>query len=200
MTRFRFAAICLAAMLAVPSARTDEPKKLNLYPLAKGAKWEFSVSVMGQTLEATQEITEVSKPKAGERAISKLTINVATQMTSEEMSADEKGVYRHAFNGQKLDTPIMAIKYPYKAGTKWSEKLKFMDQDIEADFEAKEAEKVKLPAGEYEAYPIEMTIKVGGQSVKATNWFSDGVGLVKQEMGVGAMSITMELKKYTAAK
>jgi phage pi2 protein 07 len=180
--------------------KKDDKKGANLYPLAKGTKWEFTVQVMGNELEATQEVTEVSEPKKGERAIATIATSVGGQNLTEEMSADDKAVYRHAMQGQKLDTPIVAIKYPVKAGTKWTEKLKMMGQDVEADFETKKEEKVKVAAGEYTAVPVEMTIKVGGQTVTATNWYADGVGIVKQEMDLGAFKMTMELKKYTAGK
>ena len=198
-----FAIIAVIASTAMPAFAQDkksDTKKLNLYPLAKGTKWEYEVKVMGQTLEATQEITEVSKPKDGERAVSTISSNVAGQMITEEMSADDKAIYRHAMNGQKLETPIVAIKYPYKAGSKWTEKLKFMGTDVEADFEAKETEKLKVEAGEYSAYPILMTMKVMGQTINATNWYADGVGIVKQTMDIGPLSVVMELKKFTAAK
>ena len=198
-----FSIVAVVASTAMPAPEQEkktDTKKLNLYPLAKGTKWEYEVSVMGQKLEATQEITDVSKPKEGERAISTISSNVAGQMITEEMSADDKAIYRHAMNGQKLETPIIAIKYPHKSGAKWTEKLKFMGADVEADFEAKETEKVKVAAGEYNAYPILMTIKVMGQTVNATNWYADGVGIVKQQMEIGPLNVIMELKKFTAAK
>ena len=180
--------------------KKDDKKAANLQPLAKGTKWEFTVKVGDKEMDGIQEVTEVSEPKKGERAIATIATSVGGQKLSEEMSADEKGVYRHAMQGQKLETPIAAIKYPAKAGTKWSEKLKMMGQEVEADFEMKKEEKVKVAAGEYTAVPVEMTIKAGGQTITATNWYADGVGLVKQEMDLGAFKMSMELKKFTAAK
>jgi len=204
-TLFAAAVVLLAAAVGFAQdkkeEKKDDKKAVNLYPLAKGTKWEYTVKFGDQELEATQEVTDVSKPeKKEERAVSTIATKVAGRDVSEEMSADEKGVYRHAMQGQKLDAPIFAIKYPVKAGTKWSEKLKMMGQDVEADFEMKDAEKVKVAAGEYSATPVEMTIKVAGQTVKATNWYADGVGIVKQEMDLGQVKMSMELKKFTAAK
>ena len=180
--------------------KKDEKKAVNLYPLVKGTKWEYEVSVAGQKIEATQEVTDVAEAKKGERAVSTIATQMAGQNLTEEMSADDKGVYRHAMQGQKLENPIFAIKYPVKAGTKWNEKLKVMGQDVDADFEMKKEEKVKVAAGEYTAFPVEMTIKVAGQTVTATNWYADGVGIVKQEMDAGAFKMSMELKKFTAGK
>lgn len=181
--------------------KKDDKKGVNLYPLAKGTKWEMMVKVGENEVDATQEVTEVSEPKKkGERAIATLATKVGGQDVTEEMSSDDKGVYRHSFQGQKLETPLLAVKYPVKAGTKWSEKIKIMDQEVDADFEMKDAEKLKVPAGEYSAHPVVMTIKVAGQTVTATNWYADAVGLVKQEMEFGGMKVVMELKKFTAGK
>lgn len=207
-TLFATAVVLLAAAVGFAQDKKDEKKDekkddkkaVNLYPLAKGTKWEYTLKVGDMDLEATQEVTEVSEPKKGERAVSTIATKVGGRDVTEELSTDEKGVYRHAMQGQKLEAPIFAVKYPVKAGTKWSEKMKMMGQDVEADFEMKDAEKVKVAAGEYSAYPVEMTIKVAGQTVKATNWYAEGVGIVKQEMDLGQAKISMELKKFTAAK
>lgn len=192
--------VIVTAGFVAAQDKKDDKKSLNLYPLAKGTKWEYDLNAAGQKLEATQEVTETAEAKKGERAVSTIASNIAGQKLTEEMSSDDKGVYRHAMNGEKLETPVQAIKYPAKAGTKWSEKIKIQGQEVDASFEQKDAEKVKVAAGEYTAYPVEMVIKAMGQTITATNWYADGVGIVKQEMNLGQISITMELKKFTAGK
>lgn len=197
---FRLLTVPALVVLTTAALTAQDKKPLNLYPLAKGTTWEYELNAGGQKLEAKQEVTEVAKAEEGKRAVSTIASDVAGQKLTEEMSSDDKGVYRHAMNGQKLEAPISAIKYPAKAGTKWTENIKIMGQEVEANFEQKEAEKVKVPAGEYTAYPVEMVIKTMGQTINATNWYADGVGIVKQEMNLGALSVTMELKKFTAGK
>lgn len=200
MRRTLFAAVLVVLTAAGVTAQDKKDVKApNLYPLAKGTKWEYEVNVAGQKIEASQEVTEVGEAKKGERAVATIATKMAGQNLTEEMSADDKGVYRHAMQGQKLETPIFAIKYPAKAGSKWNEKLKVMGQEVDASFEMKDAEKVKTPAGEYDAFPVAMVIKVGGQTVTATNWYADGVGIVKQEMDAGMFKMEMSLKKFTAA-
>ena len=192
--------ITLFVLVTTGIVSAQDKKSVNLYPMAKGTKWEYELNAGGQKLEATQEVTEIAEAKKGERSVATITSNVAGQKLTEEMSSDDKGVYRHAMNGEKLEAPVQAIKYPTKAGTKWSEKIKIQGQTVDASFEQKDAEKVKVPAGEYTAHPVEMVIKAMGQTITATNWYADGVGIVKQEMNLGQISVTMELKKYTAGK
>ncbi|MCU0703657.1 MAG: hypothetical protein MUF18_06750 [Fimbriiglobus sp.] len=199
-TLFVLAVALLVTVSGFTQDKKDDKKAANLYPLTKGTKWEYTLKVGGQEIEGTQEVTEVAEAKKGERAVSTISTNIGPQKITEEMSADDKGVYRHAMQGQKLETPILAVKYPVKAGTKWTEKVKVMGQEADVEFETKDGEKVKVAAGEYTATPVEMVVKAGGQTVNVTTWYAEGVGMVKQEMSLGGQKITMELKKFTAAK
>jgi hypothetical protein len=207
MRRTLFAAVLVVwAAAGVTAQDKKDVKAPNLYPLAKGTKWEYEVNAGGQKMDATQEVTDVAEAKEkGKPAISTIATNISTPMgkqsLTEEMSADDKGVYRHSMQGQKLSTPVTAIKYPAKEGDKWDAKIAMAGQEADATFEMKKAEKVKVAAGEYTAQPVEMLIKVMGQEIKATNWYADGVGIIKQEMALpGGATVTMELKKFTAGK
>jgi hypothetical protein len=203
MRRTVFAAlmIVLTAGFVPAQEKKDDKKPVNLYPLTKGTKWEYELVVGAQKMELVQEVTDIAEPKEkGGRAVATLSSNVAGTKVTEEMSSDDKGVYKHALNGQKLETPFSAVKYPIKAGTKWTETISIQGQSAELNFEVKEAEKVKVAAGEYTAYPVDMVVKVMGQTVNSTSWHADGVGIVKQEMKLGGMTVTSELKKFNAGK
>lgn len=214
MRRTLFAAVLVVWAAAGVTAQAEPAKKVvsndqkasNLYPLVKGTKWEYEVNAAGQKMDATQEVTDVAEAKEkGKAAIATLSTNITTPMgkqsLTEEMSADDKGVYRHSMQGQKLATPVTALKYPVKEGDKWDAKIALAGQEADATFETKKVEKVKVAAGEYTAQPVEMTIQTMGQTIKATNWYADGVGIIKQEMALpGGQTVTMELKKFTAGK
>ncbi|MEO2091179.1 MAG: hypothetical protein ABGY75_17085 [Gemmataceae bacterium] len=196
------AAVVVWAAAGVIAQDKKDVKAPNLYPLAKGTKWEYEVNANGQKLEASQEVTDVAEAKEkGKAAIATLSTTVGPQKLTEEMSADDKGVYRHSMQGQKLSTPVTALKYPVKEGDKWDAKIALAGQEADATFETKKAEKVKVAAGEYTATPVEMNIQAMGQTIKATNWYADGVGIIKQEMTLPmGITVTMELKKFTAGK
>ena len=195
----------LAVLLVVSWAgaaddKKDE-KKLDLFPLAKGTKWEYEVSVMGQTKEVVQEVTKVTPgKKEGDKAIVTVTSKIDEMTITEEMSADDKAVYRHAFQGMTLETPLAIVKYPYKAGSKWKETIKIAKEEAEANFESFKTEEIKVAAGKYTAHPIVMEMEAMGQKVTSKNWYADGVGIVKQEVDFAGIKITMELKKFTKGK
>jgi hypothetical protein len=152
------------------------------------------VVAAGAPQASAAEVTAV-----GEKGVATVTTKQAGQTLTDELSADDKGVYRHSSGGQKLDAPVTILRYPVAVGAKWSGRVKFGGQEVPVEFEAKKPEKVKVKAGEYTVYPVEMIVKVSGQTVTATNWYADGVGLVKQEMTLGAVTNTLELTKFTPA-
>ena len=179
----------------------DKPAaKLDLFPLAKGMKWEYEVSVAGQTKDVEQEVTKVTAGKKGERSIATLTTKIEAQTITEDMSTDDKAIYRHAFNGMALETPLAIVKYPFKAGSDWKETIKINKEEAEAKFVTFKSEEVKVAAGKYTAYPVLMEMETMGQKVSSKNWYADGVGMVKQEVNFGGTVITMELKKFTKGK
>ena len=191
-----------AVLVCVLSVRAeDKPEaKLDLFPLSKGMKWEYEVSVAGQTKDVVQEVTKVTPGKKGERAIATLTTKIETQIITEDMSTDDKAIYRHAFNGVTLETPLTIVKYPFKAGSTWKETIKIGQEEALAKFDTSKSEEVKVAAGKYTAYPVIMEMETMGHKVSSKIWYADGVGMVKQEVDFGGMKITMELKKFTKAK
>lgn len=181
-----------------PSSKTavlQGDKKPNMFPMAKGAKWEFEVNVNGMTLSVEQEMTEVTKK--GDLTNATLTTNFSGQNITEELSADDKGIYRHSLNNMKLDKPMVAFKYPIQP-QKWTESIKVQGMEIEVKLEMKAAEDVNVAAGSYKKVtPVVIALSVQGQDVTATNYYADGVGIIKQEATIAGMKITSELKKYT---
>jgi hypothetical protein len=197
MCRPLFAALLVAL---IPGWATPQDRKTpNYYPLAKGNKSEYQLEAKGQKIEATSEVTK-AEVKDG-KTVATTEVKFFGQTLSEEVSSDEKGAYRHSFQRIKLDTPLTILKYPVKAGTTWTEKVKGGGMELEAKFTVKEPEKVTVPAGTYDkAVPVDMALEGMGQKVNATSWYADGVGIVKQSVEVMGRTITLELKKFTAGK
>lgn len=177
-----------------------EEKKLDLFPLAKGTKWEYELSLNGQTQDYTQEVTAVKPGAKGERAIATIGTKVGNQTIKEEVSADEKAVYRHSFQTMNLETPLTMLKYPYEAGAKRKETIKIGKDEAVANFESFKAEEVKVAAGTYTAYPVTMVMETPGGKVTSKNWYADGVGIVKQEIEFPKGKATLQLKAFSKGK
>lgn len=182
--------------------KKDEKKPLNLLPLAKGTKWEYTATVSGKTVDSSLEVTDVTEGKKEKPPQATLTTVVAGEQAGQETySADETGVYQHTLSGADLKTPTVAVRYPVKAGTKWSHKLDLEGMEGTLELEQLGSEEVKVPLGKYTAYPVRMAVKVGGKTlITSTSWYADGVGIVKNESRAGDLTITLELKKFTPPK
>lgn len=169
-----------------------------MFPLAKGNQWEFEVNAGGQTLSINQEMTEVTKK--GDQTLATITSKVNGQDVTEEMSIDDKGIYRHAFNNIKLEKPLLVLKYPV-VPQKWSDTIKLAGMEIDVKLEMKSPEDVNVPAGNYKKVtPVEMIMNVQGQEIVATNFYAEGVGIIKQDINLAGNKITSALKKFTQAK
>lgn len=180
------------------AAPVQEEKKPNMFPFAKGSQWEFDLTISGMTLSITQEMTDVSKK--GDQTHATLTTKVNGQDITEEMSSDDKGIYRHSMNNMKLDKPILTFKYPVQP-QKWTDTFKIQGMEVEAKMEMKAAEDVTVPAGTYKkVVPVVISMTVQGQEVVATNYYADGVGIIKQDADFAGTKISSQLKRYTAGK
>lgn len=168
-----------------------------MFPMAKGNQWEFEVNASGQTLSITQEMTEVTKK--GDKTEATVTSKVNGMDFTEEMSVDDKGIYRHAFNNIKLEKPMLVLKFPL-APQKWSETIKLAGMEIEVKLEMKAPEDVNVPAGNYKkAIPVEMILNIQGQEIVATNYYAEGAGIIKQDVNLAGNKVTSALKKFTPA-
>jgi len=197
MYRPLFAALTIA--LLAGSATTQDAKRPNYYPLAKGSKWELQADFGGQKIDVTSEVTK-AETKDG-KTVGTTEVNFGGMTLTEETAVDDKGAYRHSFQGMKLDSPMTFLKYPVKTGDTWTEKTKAAGMEVEAKFTVKAPEKVTVPAGTYDkAVPVDMALSLGGQTINATIWYAEGVGSVKQKVEVMGQAITVELKKYTPGK
>lgn len=173
-------------------------KKPNMFPMVKGAQWEFEVNVNGMSLSVVQEMTEVNKK--GDQTHATITTKVNGMDITEELSADDKGIYRHSFNNMKLDKPMLTLKYPVQA-QKWTEAITIQGMELEVKMEMKAAEDVKVAAGDYKkVIPVQMQLTIQGQEINATNYYAEGVGIIKQEANLAGTKITSELKKFTPGK
>lgn len=133
------------------------------------------------------------------------------------VSVQDKGIYVKKFTGgnammgkmdKALDPPIPLMEFPLKTGKKWSwtGSFKFMLKSFTftTQSEVLAKEKVKVPAGNYEAFKVRTKRLVSNRLLgEETRWYAPGVGLVKSEnishkiFGFGKdRTVTQVLKSY----
>ena len=138
-------ALLLAASFAVAQPdKKAEPQ--NYYPLQVGNKWEYRVEVAGNSAKAVSSITKMETLE-GKEPLARLEAKVNDNVVAtEHLRATADGVFRHRNNNQEINPPICLLKYPAKAGDKWSGDITVGKEKGKYDCETKE-ENVEVPAG-----------------------------------------------------
>jgi hypothetical protein len=199
MIRAAFAVLFLAL---APLAVARDGKKPNLYPLQLGNRWEYEFFEQSEPETKVEIVTEVtaSETKGGKITATLSATAPGMKAKGEQVTADERGVYRNGVSGLTADREFPIIKYPVKSGDTWKETVRINDLDIEMKFVVGEVEEVKVPAGKFKATPFHATGKMKGGEMRTTKWFVEGVGPVKETLTAGGRTYTMELKKFTPGK
>jgi hypothetical protein len=192
--------LLVAVVAGAAWAAADEPKKPNYYPLAKGNKWEYEV-----TLTDKKKHTEVVEVAATEVKDGKLLATVKKSPNPSVISthvyrADDSAVVELRWNDIEYGPPIPHLKFPLKKGEKWSLKRNIDGGTLERTWTVGEPVEVTVPAGKFKAVPIVYTEDVAGIKVTGTRYYADGVGLVRREAVFFLGTVTEELTKFTPGK
>ena len=202
MTRTLFAALLLAAAPALVAAAADDPKKPDYFPLANGHKWEYAAQAGENKVDITITVTAV-KTENGKIKATRV-VTEPNRDTTEEITVDATGVSGHLFPGIPVEHRATLLKYPVKPRDTWTDKFQLKEKDVLALSTVKETEEVKVPAGTFQAVPVETGVIIGEgeESFGITTWYADGTGVVKQKVVLGnnACVVTLQLKKFTPGK
>lgn len=187
------AAVLLAA-LAVAAPVPKGKAAAEYLPSAVGTKWEY-VRNGDEKRVYVEEVTE-SAEKDGVRVV---TVSVTTDTGDsrfEKFDITDGDVRLTESTFGTYDPPMVVRKAGMKADDTWTSKYPFGGDVNEVTCTVGKAEKIKVPAGEFTAFPVSRVYSParGGDVVF---WYADGVGLVKQTRNGKP---EQELKSFTAGK
>lgn len=199
MPRLHLALALVALVPFAAAAPVPKPaKKAELFPHAKGTKWEYMHDGDKQNVWV-EEVVEVTEQDGA--VTFKVDITTDTGLKRFETYRLEKGelVIIETDNG-KFDPPMLIAKEGMKPGDEWETKWTLKDDGLEIGFEAKitvgKAEEITTPAGKYTALPVR---RKHGRQPEMVFWFAEGVGMIRQTTA-GQKEPAQELKAYTAGK
>lgn len=189
----------LALLLLLPAGTAAPvPKALkhtqDFYPNALGTRWVYSNE--DGTNEHSREVT-VSQTKDG---VTEYTVTWKDEARTQvwELKKDATGVYRTKQDGLAFDPPHKLLPARVAEGDEWTSEYTFGGR-VEYKYKRSigKPEVVKVPAGEYTAYPIVSRSLAGLGDLETTLWYADGVGLVKIQATGG---IPIVLREYSIGK
>jgi len=194
--------LALLTLLAVAALAPTAPvpketlaKFPDFYPLLPGTEWEYGV---GESV-VTVKVMDYAK-KHGVRTGTLATFNGETEIATERIRVEAKGVYRTHINATKIDPPVLILKFGIKDETEWTTKAKVGDATVDFKFKLEGLEELKVPAGKYRAVKVAGSGDIAGTQSEAIYHFAEAVGIVRLEYRIGEGSGTMELKKFTPGK
>jgi hypothetical protein len=107
-----------ALLLSAAVLTAGEPRPgrdiRNYYPLEAGNTWTYRVEVNGKDVTATSRIAKIEKINDISMGRLEATVNDKIVAT-EHLQQNDKGVFRHRFNGLEVEPPLELLRYPAKA-------------------------------------------------------------------------------------
>jgi hypothetical protein len=189
-------ALLLSLGLALSPAADEKIKESEYYPFAVGTTWNYTVN-------GKQKVTfRVAKHEKIGKDLTALIETTADDkvVATENLGVKDDGLYRFTMANLTADPPVRVLKLPAKKGDSWKVKSKVGDEEFAATFTLSE-EKVKVPAGEYNAIVAETDeITVGGVKMTVKVWYAKNVGMVKTVMKIMGNEVTFELDKFQKGK
>ncbi len=187
--RTTLTAVCAAAFallaFAAPVPKALKKREVNWMPISAGSRWEYSSPEDPNTVNEIREILAVTE-KGGDLIAEQRTSNL-----DQVFRQDSTGIAVIKSGGRDHANPRYIIKNGMKEGDTW-------DWDATGYIETRtvgKMEKIKVPAGEYDAQPVNFKYVQNGNTFQSgTVWYSDGIGLVRIDTEGSESQV---LKAYT---
>jgi hypothetical protein len=196
MTRMIRLMVGATVILLAGAALAQPPKDISFgyFPVKPGTKWTYKAG--DQTVEV--RVSDKTVKFNNEDCVQLETSVGGKVVASELYSIKPDGVYRVKVKDDKIDPAIKVLPIPIKSGESWKFDSKVGTQRVTGEFKVKgDKEKVKVPAGEFEAVEIEGTeLDVAGAKTNVKLWFVKDKGIVKLYYKIADTETTLELSEF----
>jgi hypothetical protein len=187
--------LCVAFVAAGERPARTKP---NYYPIEPGNQWTFRLEANGKEVTLVNRIAKIETINGTAMGRLEATID-GKIVATEHLEQNAKGVFRHRNNGQEVEPALMLLRYPLKADDKWEGELKVGDEKAKYTADTAE-EEVTVAAGKFKTKRVAIKLNQDGKTVDTTYWFANNVGIVKQTVDVGGLSVVVELQKFEKKK
>jgi len=148
------------------------------FPTKVGTTWVYEVEGKEKTLVISRSENETG----GTLVTTEWVIANGNRTPHMVISVTDKGVFLVTEDGVKYDERVCVLKLPHIKGQTWqantSKPMPFIA--IAGTKTAGPIERVKVPAGEFNAARVDSSFTFnGGLACEATHWYAHGIGLVQ---------------------
>lgn len=191
------AAFCSFHSQAQPPSNADKPPAAAYYPLAVGNTWQFEMTTAGTTRPVEFRVAKLET--IDNVPMYRVDTVIAENVTaSESLAANDKGLFRHRFNGSEIVPPIMLLRNPVRNGDSWSAETQAGGQKMVVTCSVSE-ERVSVKAGDFLTIKLAVETSVDNVRIKSDYWLAANTGIVKQLLTFGGTTVEIELQKFSPA-
>lgn len=193
--------LCIGLFLL---ASCGEAKKLDYHPMSLGAQWEYSGTMRfgsGEVVSVTSVGYIVEKEMLQGKEYFKLITTYegdagTPPQTVSYLRKTEEGIYLIA-DAHKDKPELLSTPLPIKTGRTWA--LASYDPRVKGTYRVEGKETVYVTGGKkYEdCFKIFLQQEKDGTSGERLDYIAPNVGMVKQLVTFGDISIEVNLERYT---
>ncbi len=187
--------LILSLAVLVTASAADAQSTTDYYPLKKGNAWTYKA---GKVVELQVKVSEVAED--GTATLD--TVHNGMTVATEKVIVKEDGIYRSELAGMEISPPVKILslkdKQPSADGTTWEIMADIGTSKLKGTSK-KGSEKVKVPAGEFDAVVVDFDGEdvTLGLKTTARTWYAPKVGVVKISIKVLGNETVLELEKFT---
>ncbi|MEY2488146.1 MAG: hypothetical protein QOC70_88 [Verrucomicrobiota bacterium] len=196
-------ALTVFILTMAAAAQKSEAPAPDYFPLRVGDSWTYR-STSGDTQHS---LKVVSEEKQADGTIRYLVEKLAGAKVLTVFSKaggwvlmHSEGYPEHEGLDVKYESPRQYLKNPLVAGAQWGwQGEDYTRTQLEEDNQVTGPENITVPAGKFRAMKVVSRV-AGPSSLTRTNWYADGVGLVKSATDGGQIKYGWELTDYSFKK
>lgn len=195
-----FLFLLLAAAGAAQKSRTAAP---DFFPLGAGYSWkyrhsegsEFTFKVLDAEKHADGTTRYKVELQSGNQVLYWYSKTKGWVLLHDKIYPDQEGLKA------KYDPPKQHLKNPLVKGEAWTwNGMSEVNQSASESFQVVGPETVKVLAGTFRAMKIVGQVSDGEATKTRTDWYADGVGLVKSVTEGRGLKYGWELEDYSFKK
>jgi hypothetical protein len=179
-----FLSCCLTAIATLGAAFCAAPTKEDknaetYYPSKKGAKWVYEWRYRSSPPDEQIEILASVDARRDGTVMTVNSIDDRGEEFMEKILVSRSGLYKLQSLQTKLDPPLCILKLPFKSDSEWEDET----GNSKGKCVERKIERVKVPAGSYDAIRVEWEGTIDGNALSSKSWYAPKVGLVKEVWG-----------------
>ena len=185
------------------NAQEKSQNEKSYYPLNAGNKWTYQIESDNIPKGSAKLVNQIAKiEKIDNVSLARLETTAKERIAAtEHLSVNEKGIFRHRYNGVEITPPICLLKFPIKKNDSWKTESVTGKEKVKMACKSDE-EEIEVPAGEFKTVKVVLDAEVvdAGIIVSTTYWFASRTGIVKQHVNINGMQFSILLEKFEEGK